>query len=293
MATYTNDTAALNPQNWSDMIQENLYKELVALKVCDTKLEANLSGGIQVHFPMFGSLSSTAYVKGTDVTVQALDSTDEYLTIDQQWESSFYLDMVDKKQNIYDTMAAGVREATDAIKQKVETVVFAEVLNASDSFDAGDSGMGGVSGSAIALTTTNVFTAFSRAKAKLRRITGGRAISDFIAVVDSDVASVIEEKAAASGFSVADSTFKNGYAGTFNGVQVYVSENLDTTTDSRKHCYFGIGKQISLAMQIAPTTQIDNDPLKFGKIVKLLEVFGVKTFTKNGLRFLDMQLTVA
>lgn len=290
---YTNDVAALNPQNWADMIQENIYNELVAKEVGDLKFKKNLSSGTQVHFPLFGSLSSTAYVKGTDVTVQALDSTDEYLTVDQQWESSFYLDMVDQKQNLYSTMQEGVREITDAIAQKVETVFFAQVLNAYDTFDAGDSGMGGSSGSAIALTTTNVATMFARAKGKLRAKLGGKKLADVVAVVDSDVAAIIEEKATTSGFNVADAAFRNGYAGDYMGVKIYVSENIDTTTNSRKHCYFGVPKQISLAMQIEPTMQIDNDPLKFGKIVKCLEVFGVKTFTRRADRFLDLQVTVS
>jgi hypothetical protein len=291
--SYTNDVAALNPQNWADMVQENIYKELVAKDVADLKFKKYLSAGTQVHFPMFGSLTTTAYVKGADVTVQALDTTDEYLTIDQLWESSFYLDLVDKKQNLYSAMENGVRELTDALAQKVETVFFAQVLNAYDTFDAGDAGMGGASGSAIALTTTNVATMFARAKGKLRKKLGGKKLGNVVAVVDSDVAAIIEEKATTSGFNVADAAFKNGYAGDYMGVKVYVSENIDTTTDSRKHCYFGLPGQIALAMQIEPTTQIDNDPLKFGKIVKMLEVFGVKTFTKRADRFLDLQITVS
>lgn len=291
--SYTNDVAALNPQNWADMVQENIYKELVAKDVADLKFKKYLSAGTQVHFPMFGSLTTTAYVKGADVTVQALDTTDEYLTIDQLWESSFYLDLVDKKQNLYSAMENGVRELTDALAQKVETVFFAQVLNAYDTFDAGDAGMGGASGSAIALKTDNVATMFARAKGKLRKKLGGKKLGNVVAVVDSDVAAIIEEKATTSGFNVADAAFKNGYAGDYMGVKVYVSENIDTATDDRKHCYFGLPGQIALAMQIEPTTQIDNDPLKFGKIVKMLEVFGVKTFTKRADRFLDLQITVS
>ena len=292
---YTNDVAALNPQNWADSIQENIYKELSAKEVGDLRFKKNLSAGSRVHFPMFGALSATAYVKGADVTVQAFDSTDEYLDVDQQWESSFYLDTIDKKQNLYSAMQAGIRELTDALAQKVETVFYAEVLNAHDTFDAGDSGMGGSSGSAIALTTNNVATMFARAKAKLRKKLGGKKmLGNIVCVVDSDVAGVIEEKATTAGFNVADAAFKNGYAGDYMGVKIYISESIDMTTDSRKHCYFGLAKQIGMAMQIeGPSMQIDNDPLKFGKIVKGLEVFGVKTFTRRADRFLDLQVTVA
>lgn len=288
MATYTNDVAALNPQNWSDMLQENLYKALVAMKVADLKLKSKLSSGTRVHFPMFGSLSTTAYVKGEDVSVQALDTTDEYLDVDQQYESSFYLDTVDKRQNLYSAMEAGVREASDAIRQEIEGDFFDEVLNANDTLDDGDVDSG-TPGDAITLTTSNVIETFSVARKKLMD-NNVKDSGDFVAVVSPAVASVIEQKATATGFNIADATFKNGYAGDFMGFKIYVSNNLDTTTDSRTHCYIGKNKQISLAMQIAPTTQIDNAPTKFGKIVKILAVWGTKTFTNASKRFLDLQV---
>jgi hypothetical protein len=285
MATYTNDVAALNPQNWADSIQENIYKECVAMKVADLKLKKNLAKGSRVHFPLFGSLVATAYVKGTDVTVQALDTTDEYLDIDQQWESTFYLDLVDKTQNLYSSMENGIREITDALKQKIETVFLAQILNAADTLDAGDIGEGS-NGDPIGLTTTNVIEVFSSARAKLGRYLKGK---EAIAVVPYKVASIIEQKAASAGFNIQDAALKNGYAGDFLGFKIYVSENL-TDSSNRYHCYIGASKAISMVLQIAPTTQIDNDPLKFGKVIKCLETFGVKTFTRGSQKFLDMQI---
>ena len=146
-------------------------------------------------------------------------------------------------------------------------------LNASDTFDAGD--IAGNPGDPIGLSTSNVVQVFSDMRAKLGKALSGKKA---VAVVPYKVASIIEQKAVASGFNVADAAFKNGYAGDFDGWQIYVFENLDDS-DNCHHCYAGAAGSISLAMQIAPTTQIDNDPLKFGKIVKILEVFGVKTFT--------------
>lgn len=282
---YVNNVAALNPQNWSDMIQENLYKELVAMKIADVKLKKDISKGTVVHFPYFGALSTTAYVKGTDVTVQALASTDEYLTIDQQWESSFYLDTVDKKQNLYSAMEAGIREASDAIKQKIETVFFAEVTNAAADLTKADLAAGGTG--KITLATNNVIEVFSVARAKLGKALKGK---EAVAVVSYAVASVIEQKAASAGFNIQDAALKNGYAGDFLGFKIYVSENLDTDGNGT-HCYIGASKSISLAMQIAPTTKIDSDPLKFGDVVKLLSVFGVKVFTRGADRFLDMLIS--
>ena len=282
---YTNNVAALNPQNWADMIQENLYKELVAMKVADVKLKKELSAGTQVHFPYFGSLSATAYVKGTDVTVQALGSTDEYLTVDKQYESSFYLDTIDKKQNLYSAMEAGVREATDAIKQQIETDFFAQVTNAGATLTKADLAAGGTGD--IVVTTTNIIEVFSKGRALLgKALKGKRAV----AVVTYNVASVIEQKMASAGFSVQDAALKNGYAGSFMGWEIYVSENLSTET-SGFHCYLGAAESISLALQIAPTVKIDSNPLTFGDIVKTLAVYGVKVFTRGSERFLDLKVT--
>lgn len=293
MAVYTNDVAALNPQNWADAMQENLYKELVAMKIADLKFKSKLSSGSRVHFPMFGSLSVTAYTKGTDVTVQALDSTNEYLDVDQQYESSFYLDTVDKTQNLYSAMEAGVREATYAIKNQIDRDFFDEVLNASDTVDTGDITAGDAgAGTGIALTTNNVIQVFSVATRKLADLNVMNE-GDFVAVVTPRVASIIEQKAVSVGFNLAEASFKNGYAGDFMGYKIFVSNNLDETTNSSDNCYIGKNKQISLAMQIAPTVQIDNDPLKFGKIVKYLSVWGCKTFTQNSYRFLNLQISSA
>jgi len=282
---YTNNVAALNPQNWADMIQENLTKELVAMKIADVKLKNKASNGTQVHFPYFGTLSTTAYVKGTDVTVQALGSTDEYLTIDQQWESSFFLDTVDAKQNLYSAMEAGVREATDAIKQKIDTLFLAQVANAAGTLTKADLAAGGTGD--IVVTTTNVIEVFSKGRAKLGKFLKGKTA---VAVVTYNVASVIEQKMASAGFNVQDAALKGGYAGDFMGWMIYVSENLSTAT-SGFHAYLGASESISLALQIAPTTQIDKDPLKFGSVVKMLTVFGTKVFTRNASRFLDMKVT--
>lgn len=293
MAVYTNDVAALNPQNWADAMQDNLYKVLVAMKVADLKFKKKLAHGSRVHFPMFGSLSVTAYVEGTDVTVQALDSTDEYLDVDQRYESSFFLGTVDKKQNIYSAMEAGVREATYAIKNQIDGDFFDEVLNASDTVDTGDLAADDTgAGTGIALTTSNVIQTFSVARQKLATLNVSDD-GDFVAVVTPRVASIIEQKATGVGLNLAEAVFKNGYAGDFMGFKIYVSNNLDTTTNSSDNCYIGKSKQISLALQIAPTVQIDNDPLKFGKIVKYLAVWGTKTFTQNSYRFLNLQIASA
>lgn len=287
---YTNTVSNFTPELWSDFIQKNLYKTLVGMEIANTKLKRFLSVGDTVHVPILGSLSVTAYVKGTDVTVQALATTDEYLSVDQQYESSVYLDKIDKKQNKYATQMEAMNEQMYAIRNQVDGDILAETILATDTLDAGDISGGGANGAAITLSTTNVIEAFSSARAKLAEASV-EDNGDFVAVVTPAIASIIEQKATGVGLDLAQAAFKNGYAGDFIGFKIYVSNNLDITTNTRTHVYIGKSKMIDIAMQIAPTVQSDRDPLKFGDIVKVLAVWGTKTFYKNRQRFLDMHVS--
>lgn len=290
MATYTNTLSNFTPELWADYIQKNLYKTLVGMEVADLKLKSYLNYGDTVHVPILGQLSVTAYTKGTDVTVQTLATTDEYLTVDKQYESSIYLDTIDKKQNKYSTQMEAMKEQMYAIKNQIDSDILAQTILATDTLDAGDISGGGANGAAITLSTTNVFEVFSAARKKLAT-NNVEDNGDFIAVVTPAVASIIEQKAIGVGLDLAQAAFKNGYAGTVAGFKIYVSNNLDITTNTRTHCYIGKSKMISAAMQISPTVKTDSDPVKFGDIVKVLTVYGIKTFYKNRQRFLDLHIS--
>jgi spore maturation protein SpmB len=289
MATYNNTETNFNPALWADFIQENLYKQLVGMEVADVTLKKYLTNGTVVHVPILGQLTVTAYVKGTDVTVQTITTTDEYLMVDTQYEASVYLDDISIKQSKYALQEGVMKEQMYAIKNKLDAHILGQTILAADTLDAGDISGGGANGAAITLSTTNIIEAFEAARVKL--VTAGvEENGDFVAVVTPAVASIIAQKAVGVGFNLAESTFKNGYAGDFDGFKIYVSNNLDVTTGTRKHIYIGKSKMISVVVQIAPTVRSDRDPLKFGTIVKVLSIWGVKTFYKNRLRFLDMQV---
>jgi len=253
------------------------------------KLKKYLDSGTVVHVPILGQLTTTAYVKGTDVTVQTVTTTDEYLMVDTQYESSVYLDDISIKQSKYAIQEAVMKEQMYAIKNKLDAHILGQTILASDTLDDGDLSGGGANGTAITLTTTNILEAFETARAKLKAA-NVEENGDFVAVVTPAVAALIAQKTVASGFNLADATLKNGYAGDFDGFKIYVSNNLDVTTGTRKHLYIGKKGMISAAIQIAPTVRADRDPLKFGTIIKVLSIWGVKTFYKNRLGFLDFQI---
>jgi len=71
----SNDVSAITPTIWSTMVQQPLYKQLVALKVCRTSLVDQMPVGNAIQLPRFGDLSAQTYTPGTDISAT-----------DQEWD---------------------------------------------------------------------------------------------------------------------------------------------------------------------------------------------------------------
>lgn len=69
----SNDISAINPTVWSTMVQQPLYRQLVALKVCNTRLADKLPFGKAIQLPRFGDLSAQTYTPGTDLSATDQD----------------------------------------------------------------------------------------------------------------------------------------------------------------------------------------------------------------------------
>jgi len=228
----------------------------------------------------------STYVPGTDVSIQGISATDEYLIVDQSKCVAFYIDDVEELQSRYDIVLNYSDEAAYRLRDTIDTAVFAEVTNAASGLD--DADIGGTAGSGISATTANIIQVFTAARKKLRTM-NVEEIGDWIAVISPMVAAVIEEKAATAGFQIADATLRNGYAGDFLGFKVYTTNNLATTTYGGKTCelaYFGKARSIHLVLQKAPDMVIKDVPNRRGRNFLPLMVYGLKTFRKNSNRFL-------
>lgn len=286
-----NTLDALNPEVWSALMQVPLRKSLVGIEsACDTTFEADLTVGDVIHYPYHSDLSTGNYTPGTDVTITDITATDEYLTVDQKKYTAFYVDNIEQLQSRYDIVLSFADEAAYRLRDTIDTAVFAQVTNAASALDAGD--LGGTSGSAITATTANIINIFTAARKKLRQMNVEEA-ADWVAVISPTVAALIEEKAAQSGFQVADATLRNGYAGDFLGFKVYTTNNLTTATYGGVTCevaYFGKAKSIHLVMQKAPGMEIKEVATKLGRNFISWALYGLKTFTKNKNRFLKVYI---
>jgi len=125
---------------------------------------------------------------------------------------------------------------------------------------------------------------FADARAALRDANVEEA-GDWIAILEPATAAHLEVIAVDKGFNMADSTLKNGFAGSFMGFKIYVSNNLPAN-----HAYIGKAKQIDLVMQSAPKMDIDKANLLLGHYFIAWTMYGYTTFTKKAARFLDVDI---
>ena len=303
-------SGTLFPKLWASMMQVPLRKSLVAAAVADTKFEPTLKYGDRVTQPYMQEASVQTYAPGKSFSAAGASALEDTLIVDQFKVSPNYVDDVNLLQSKYayqlDLIESQAYQLKDNIDQKVfqtaatsaklyvaavtaASIKHGEVsafntyasLLSSGAF-IGVSQAGGVSSSMSPIKL------FAHARKTLRELNVEEA-GDWIAVIDPEVAQIIEETGAEKGFNVADATLRNGYAGNFLGFKIYISNNLHTTAHgslgSAAFCYFGKSKRVGLVVQMPPKLQIKDYPTRLGSIIVTSIVYGTKVFTKDGTRF--------
>ncbi len=215
-----NNAAAFIPELWSKRLQILTKNQLVAKEICSFEEQAWLSYGDTVHRPYANDLSVNDYVKYTDTTAQDLVGTDETLVINKSKEISFSIDEIDDIQSKYDLEDNYVSRAAYRLANDMDRTVLAETANATQTFDN--------NGSPISMTVANCLATVMDAGAVLAA-NGCEMDKTWALVVSPKSASIIAQTVADKWFNLADLTLRNGYAGTFGGYKVYVSNNLRTS----------------------------------------------------------------
>lgn len=286
------DLSNFTPEIWSSDIQDILDKTLVAKEICNTKLRSDLKFGDTVHVPYIGDVTANAYVDANGATVNDVNPCDEYLSVNRQYDATVYIQTKDIIQNKYSTAQLYKERCAYALQDEIDSTILAAVTSAGLDLDAGDLAGGSGSGS-ITATTTNIIEIFAAARAKLRG-NNVKETGDFVAVITPELASLVEQKAAASGFSVADSTLRNGFAGNWMGWKIYVSNNVKTGS-SIDNCLFMKKGAIALAMQKEVTMEVKDAYAstgrpRLGKNYIAWDLYGYKVFQVGAKQMVNVKI---
>lgn len=208
-----NDLSKFSPEVWSKRVQRLLSASLVGREIANTEDRVGLAAGDKIHRPYMSDVTVQDYTKGTAVTIQDIDTTDEYLEINATKVAPFYVDAVDGVQNVYNTVDVLSRRCAYRLRDNIDQAVLGEVSNANEA-----------SSSLVTLSTSNVVSTFSNAKVTLF----GNDVpnENLVTVVSPETAAIIEQYFAANGFKTADEALVNGYMGNWMGMKVYQSTNL-------------------------------------------------------------------
>jgi len=212
----------LSPELWSARIQFLLKNNLISAAICNTEERAGLKFGYKVHRPYTGDVYAMDYTRNTVPTFQDMVATDESLTVDQAKIVPLYLDDMDEIQNKYNALNAYSVRSTYQVRNQIDQNVLKQVSNALLS-----------NGTAVTLTTSNIFQKFSEAKAVMFN-NGVEDMKSWYAVLDGDTVSVIEQVLAFNGFKMSDSVLENGwgvdnYLGNWQGLEIFRSQNLPSS----------------------------------------------------------------
>lgn len=298
----TNDITAIQPEIWETMVQVPLYKSLVSLEFCRVH---DIEGMDTVHIPRFGDLSAKTYTPGTTLTATAQDWAYDTIVITTYKHSTFYVDDVRKQTLNVDQARELATESAYQIRDKIDQHVFANITGTDGFYNVGcDSLELAGTGSAnrpLSAGTGSIITIFANAKKKLLE-NNVEQTGDWCAVITPHIASLIDIKAASSGYNVADSTLRNGYAGDFLGFEVYVSKNLPSgkctaispgtsatqvSATTCKSIYFGRKKMIDLYLQ-PPRLSVRPKDDMIGSNYVTYTLYGSGVTTKNKSRGLNV-----
>ena len=197
---------------YTKTVQALLEERLIAMDLANMR---TLESGTTLNNPRWVFLNVDSYTRYTDVSDQDLTYSNEQLVINQTPIISFVYDELDNLDNWYDVIAIESPKAAYRIKQDIEGNFFNEYSNA------------GTTASAVTLSTSNVVSTYGTAYATL--LNDWVDSSNICAVIDPFQMNMIGQGALGNTYQVADVSYKRGYVGQFQNMQVYVSTNLTAT----------------------------------------------------------------
>jgi len=215
-------------EGFSNRYQDTLFKTLVAEKVANRRLESDLAVGKK--FSRFKLDLSGVIVRNevrySDRTIDVMADDTQYILIDQEKYMATKMHKWEKLQN--GPLKAGEeagRQMAKKLKQYVDADIFAQVINAGDTFDDGD--IGGVDGNGIDFNVNNVakVTTLLPAKLQANDVEDG----NMCYVMDPIMIATIKQMLIGKDIDMAGSVFKNGFSGSVSDFEIYRSNNLTYT----------------------------------------------------------------
>ena len=260
------------PELWNARLLFALEKNHVATNLVNRNYEGEIkNAGDTVHINSLGAVSVRSYAQGTDLTYDALSTTDQTLVIDQQKYFAFALDDVDAAQAAGDIMDTAMGRAAYSLADVSDAFLLGKIAagGSSDNYV-------GSSGSPVALTTSNIYANIVALRTKLDKAnvpTQGRSL----VVPPEAYALLLQDARFTAVQGVAEGVITNGLVGRVAGFDIYMSNNVvKTTADTPVYSITAqVADATTYAEQIIKTEALRPEA-SFSDAVRGLHVYGAK-----------------
>lgn len=260
------------PELWSARLLYNLEKNHVATNLVNRDYEGEIrNAGDTVHINTLGPVAVRTYAQGTDLSYDALATTDQQLTIDQQKYFAFNIDDVDKAQAAGDLMDTAMARASYSLADVADAFLFGKIAagGSSDNYV-------GSAGSPIALTKDNIYqyiVALRTALDKKNVPNVGRTI----AIPPEAYALLLQDARFTSVSGVAQGVIENGLVGRVAGFDIYMSNNtVRTSAATPVHSITAQVKDATTYAEQILKTEALRPEASFSDAVRGLHVYGAK-----------------
>ena len=260
------------PELWNARLLNALQKNHVATNLVNRNYEGEIkNAGDTVHINTLGAVSVRSYAQGTDLSYDALSTSDQTLVIDQQKYFAFALDDVDKAQAAGDIMDNAMNSAAYSLADVSDAFLLGKIAagGSSDNYV-------GSSGSPVALTISNIYSSIVALRTKLDKQnvpTQGRSL----VVPPEAYALLLQDARFTSVQGIADGVITNGLVGRVAGFDIYMSNNVVKTSAATP--VYSITAQVAdattYAEQIVKTEALRPEA-SFSDAVRGLHVYGAK-----------------
>jgi len=277
------------PEIWSGKLIENFYDATVLAAISNTNYEGEIRKmGDTVNIRTTPEITIKTYVKGQTLSVENPDKPKIQLVIDKGEYFACIEDDVDKVQADVNMMDTWSKDASERMKIKIDQRVLTDILPSISSLNKGASAGRisgnidlGTSGSAIAITKTNVLEYIVDMGTVLDEANCPE--SDRFLIIPAKMAGFIKKSdlkdASITGDSV--SVLRNGRLGMIDRFTVYVSHNLSVTS-GKFSIISGHKMGFTFASQMTEMESLRAEST-FGNVIRGLQVYGYQVVKPEAL----------
>jgi N4-gp56 family major capsid protein len=266
------------PELWSARINEALRKALVYAALCNRDYEGQIQqAGDTVHITSFDDPTVSDYTPESNINVQSIDDDTLALNIDQKKYFAFDVDDVNRKQAlagwVESVTSRGAYKMADAIDQFVAGVLFAAAHNTVN--DLGDR-TADISDNTAYGIIVDLGTLLDESNVP----SDGR----WVVVPPVMYGALLQDNRFINAQASADGgqALHNGRVGSIVGFDVYKSNNVPNASTGIHNVVAGHPMAATFAQQLLEL-EAQRRELRFGDLVKGLEVYGAKAIRPEAL----------